>query len=370
MLLGTPEKISILLVDDDDVALRLFERAFSRPDFEITATKDAAAALPPAEHGQFQIVIADYRMPGMDGVTFLERVRIRSPETLRMLVTGQGDFDVAVDAINRGGICRLIYKPWNIDEMSVVLQDAANQYRARRHLEKISSSFKQQNTELVIRALSLDREIHERTSSFLSGLVTALDLRDTETRWHSRRVSLYARRIAIAMGIKGDESRAIERGALLHDLGKLGIRDNILLKAGRLTADEWAEMRRHPEMGYKLLEGSDFLARERVIILHHQERYDGRGYPQGLSGKEIDVGARIFAVADTFDAMTSDRPYRQALPIKYAREEIIRCSGSQFDPHVVDAFLSIPNMEWSAIKERLEIRDEREEAFAETAART
>jgi response regulator RpfG family c-di-GMP phosphodiesterase len=361
MLLGCAEKINLLFVDDDEQILRLFERTLRDTDFGITATGDVSTALEQAERGAYEIIICDYMMPKMDGITFLERCRAKVPDSLRIIITGEGDYRVAIDAVNRGGIFKLIAKPWDSQALHATLKEAADQYRTKREADKLSRLFKEQNTELHIRTLNLDREIHERTGSFLHGLVTALDLRDTETRWHSRRVSLYASRIAGALGIRGDEVGGIERGALLHDLGKIGIRDNILLKAGRLTVEEWGEMRRHPEMGYKLLDGSEFLARERIIVLHHQERYDGKGYPQGLSGKEIDIGARIFAVADTFDAMTSDRPYRQALSFKYARDEIIRCSGSQFDPHIVDAFLSVPSNEWVEIKDKLESRDAHDE---------
>ncbi len=367
MLLGKTEVTNILFVDDDERALRAFQRAFESPEYQITITTDVLGALELAEQDKFQIVICDYLMPVMDGVTFLERCRRIAPDLLRVLITGECDYQSAIDAINRGGIYKLLTKPWDVDELRAMLRECAEQYWTKKESERLSKLIKEQNTELVVRTLNLDREIHERTSSLLNGLVTALDLRDTETQWHSRRVSLYCKRIAKALGIRGEEIRSVERGALLHDIGKIGIRDSILLKPGRLTAEEWVEMRKHPEMGYKLLEGSDFLERERIIVLHHQERYDGKGYPLALKAKDIDIGARIFAIADTFDAMTSDRPYRQALTFKAAREEIIRCSGTQFDPRVVDAFLSIPHMEWREIREKVEGRDVKGEKLSGTA---
>jgi HD-GYP domain-containing protein (c-di-GMP phosphodiesterase class II) len=192
--------------------------------------------------------------------------------------------------------------------------------------------------------------VRQRTQALLEGLIAALDYRDAETQWHSRRVSLYARRLAQALGIAEPELTVIEHGALLHDIGKIGVRDRVLLKPGPLSADEWTEMKRHPELGWALLQRVDYLRPASAIVLQHQEKWDGSGYPSGLRRDEIHVGARIFHVVDTLDAITSDRPYRRARPFGDAREEIRRCTGSQFDPAVVDAFLSVPEEDWDRIR--------------------
>ncbi|MGH2669656.1 MAG: HD-GYP domain-containing protein, partial [bacterium] len=160
----------------------------------------------------------------------------------------------------------------------------------------------------------------------------------------------YARRIAREMGLSGQALVDMERGALLHDIGKIGIQDAVLLKPGALVPDEWQQMHRHPEMGYRLLEGIDFLEGAARIVHHHQERFDGSGYPQGLRGDEICLGARILAVADTLDAVTSHRPYRKARSFSAARDEIVRASGTQFDPAVVAAYLRIDDAEWEALR--------------------
>jgi putative nucleotidyltransferase with HDIG domain len=182
-------------------------------------------------------------------------------------------------------------------------------------------------------------------------MVTALDFRDNETQGHSLRVVEYTIRIAESMGIVEPEMGWIRRGALLHDVGKIGVPDAILRKPGKLSDDEWLEMRKHPEHGYEMLRHIRFLAPALDIVLCHQERYDGSGYPRGLKGEDIPLGARIFAVVDCFDAMTSDRPYRAALPIEAARDEIRRFSGSQFDPEVATAFLEVPVEVWKQIRE-------------------
>jgi HD-GYP domain-containing protein (c-di-GMP phosphodiesterase class II) len=159
--------------------------------------------------------------------------------------------------------------------------------------------------------------------------------------------------IAETMGVREPELSRIRQGAILHDVGKIGVPDAILKKPGKLNPDEWEEMKRHPEMGYRMLQHIHFLEPALDIVLSHQERWDGSGYPRGLRGEEIPLGARIFAVVDTFDAMTSDRPYRPALSIQAAREEVARFAGIQFDPKIAEVFLSIPDETWRAIRERV-----------------
>ena len=186
----------------------------------------------------------------------------------------------------------------------------------------------------------------------LQALVGAVDLRDSETAGHSERVMAYAIEIAAAMGCSEKQLNTIARGSLLHDVGKIGTPDSILMKPGPLTVEERLVMETHVGIGYRLLNHIAFLAEAAEIVLAHHERFDGTGYPQGLSGVGIPLGARIFAVADTLDAMTSDRPYRRALTFAAAREEIIRESGKQFDPEVVSAFLSIEEGIWPELHTR------------------
>jgi HD-GYP domain-containing protein (c-di-GMP phosphodiesterase class II) len=156
--------------------------------------------------------------------------------------------------------------------------------------------------------------------------------------------------IARELGVPARDLVDIDRGSLLHDIGKIGVSDNILLKPAKLTEEEWVEIRKHPGIGYHILKGIDFLKEAARLVLQHHEKFDGTGYPQGLAGKDILLGARIFAVVDTFDAMTSDRPYRKALSYQIARDEIIRFSGRQFDPGIVQVFLSIPEEKWLEIR--------------------
>ena len=195
-------------------------------------------------------------------------------------------------------------------------------------------------------ALALRERTYDAT---LTALTSALDFRDNETGGHSDRVVAYMELLLEQMNIRGPELATLRRGALLHDVGKIGVPDNVLRKPTALSEGEWAVMKRHPEFGARIIAGIPFLEDVARIVRHHHERWDGMGYPDGLKGDRIPLGARIFAVGDSFDAMTSDRPYRRGLLIDAAREEIRRCASSQFDPAVVTAFLSIPVARLAAI---------------------
>jgi putative nucleotidyltransferase with HDIG domain len=225
--------------------------------------------------------------------------------------------------------------------------------------------------------VELERKVHERTEELngalleveesykntLEALVTSLDAREHETRAHSQRVREYTLTLAREIGLREEEMVQVGRGALLHDVGKIGVPDSILLKPGKLTAEEWIEMKKHPAIGFEILRSIKFLEPAAEIVLSHQERWDGKGYPNGLGGKDIPLGARIFAVADTLDAMTSDRPYRKALTYGAALDEIRRCSGTQFDPRVAEVFLSMPPDLWKNIHENVSLRHQSQDGF-------
>jgi putative nucleotidyltransferase with HDIG domain len=199
---------------------------------------------------------------------------------------------------------------------------------------------------------ALDR-IELAYSHTLEALISALDAREHETLRHSKRVSEYTLLLARNLGIPKSELVDIARGSLLHDIGKIGISDNILLKPSKLNPEEWVEIRKHPDIGSAILKRIDFLEGAAELVLQHHERFDGTGYPRGLKGDDILLGARVFALVDTFDAMTSDRPYRKALSYEAAREEIARCSGKQFDPRLADCFLEVEEAVWLEIKRQV-----------------
>jgi HD-GYP domain-containing protein (c-di-GMP phosphodiesterase class II) len=216
-----------------------------------------------------------------------------------------------------------------------------------RHQNDVLEELVSERTRQLQVAVTRIKSMYDQTLRALGG---ALDLRDNETAGHSQRVTRYSLEIGQAMHCDEEELGEVALGASLHDIGKIAIPDAILLKPSKLTPEETEIMRRHVNISYDLVSQHLFLSHAAQIVLAHHEFYDGSGYPQGLIGNEIPLGARIFAVSDTLDAMTSDRPYRAALPYPVAREEIRRCSGSQFDPDVVRAFLTIPEDVWNRIR--------------------
>jgi response regulator RpfG family c-di-GMP phosphodiesterase len=333
----------VLIVDDDELILKALARILESAGYETCCFVTPEEALDAIEAKAPVVIISDYMMPTMDGVAFLKASRARYPGAVRILCTAAEDFRVALQAVNAGEVFRIISKPWHQQELLNTVQQAADSARLRRENERLTAELQAQN-------VKLEQMVQQRTQALLEGLIAALDYRDAETQWHSRRVSLYARRLAEALGMQEPDLTVIEHGALLHDIGKIGVRDLVLLKPGPLTSEEWNEMRRHPELGWALLQRVDYLRPASAIVLQHQESWDGSGYPNRLKGTDIVIGARIFHVVDTLDAITSDRPYRRSRPFLDARKEIARCRGTQFDPAVVDAFLAVPPEDWERIR--------------------
>ena len=360
----------ILFVDDDPALLRIFTRMFPAPQFRVETAPDGTSALSLLEVNPYDVVVVDYQMPFMNGAELLARVKTVRPEAVRILVTGLSDFKHAVEAVNRGEVFRIIRKPWQDDELRFSIRLAldlarlaAERNTLRLELVEKNLAVQRAHDQLVRLNGDLESIIHRRTVNLLDALTAALDMRDNETQLHSRRVSAYARRLAMALSLDEEARRVVEQGALLHDIGKIGVPDAVLLKPGALDAEEWRVMKRHPEIGGELLAPADFLDGARQIIVQHQEKFDGSGYPRGLRGEAICVGARIFAVVDAYDAITSDRPYRKGRSDEVARQEIGRVAGTQLDPGIVEAFLALPASTWQQIREQVV-----EEARLEEAA--
>lgn len=342
----TREKI--LIVDDEANIRSILLRHLEGEHAECVASDNAVDAYNLLKDEHFSLVISDIMMPGMSGMELLRLARKQDPETAFIMITGLMDINTAVDSL-RIGACDFITKPFALP----TIRQAVDRALERRRL-LIENRFHQEELERTVQECTFElnealRDVEESYKITLEALVTALDAREHETHAHSQRVREYTLTLANNLGLKQDELIHLGRGALLHDVGKIGVRDSILLKPGKLSEKEWVEMRRHPQIGHDILRSIEFLSPAAEIVLCHQERWDGKGYPNGLSGPDIPLGARIFAVVDTLDAMTSDRPYRKALSFEAALAEIRRCSGTQFDPNVADAFLGIPPESWKVI---------------------
>jgi len=296
----------------------------------------------------------------MNGIELLRQVKAHDRDLDVVMVTGVVDTEVAIGAI-REGASDYVTKPFNLEEVRIVVERTLEKRRLvlenRAYQHHLEEKVAERTRELLEKKREVERlysELQDSYEATLHAMVTALDFRDNETQGHSQRVVEYAVTVASIMGIQEPDLTWVRQGAILHDIGKIGVPDAILRKPDKLTEDEWIEMRKHPEMGYQMLRHVSFLEPALDIVLCHQERWDGSGYPRQLVRDHIPLGARIFAAVDTLDAMTSDRPYRPALTVEQAHDEIRRCSGSQFDPRVAEAFLSVPTRTWYEIRTRVQ----------------
>jgi putative nucleotidyltransferase with HDIG domain len=335
----------ILIVDDEINIRSVLTRELNDDFTECVASHSPFEALNKIRNEEFSLLISDIMMPGMSGMELLRCVRRRDPEIAVIMITGMADVKTAVDSL-RMGASDFITKPFDLP----TIHRAVHRALERRQLI-IENRFYRQELEKNIRERTAElngalSEIEECYKITLEALVSALDAREHETHAHSQRVREFALALARQLGLEGDELTHVGRGALLHDVGKIGVPDSILLKPGKLSHQEWVEMKRHPQTGYEILQNIKFLSPAAEIVLCHQERWDGKGYPNSLRGKDVPLGARIFAIVDTLDAMTSDRPYREALSFDATMAEIKRCAGTQFDPQIVDCFFSIPPQVW------------------------
>ncbi len=335
--------IRVLVVDDEMSIREVLADGLESFGYEVVQAGTAADGFEVVRRGGVDLVLSDIEMPGENGLSLLRHIKDHDPDVDVIMVTGVVDVETAVGTIRKGA-SDYVSKPFNLEEVRIVVERTLEKRRLIRENRNYQQS-------LESKVIERTRELEESYESTLEAMITALDFRDNETHGHSRRVVEYAVLVAQAMNVGEPELSWIRRGAILHDVGKIGVSDAILRKPGKLDAAEWEEMRRHPEMGYRMLKHIRFLEPALEIVHCHQERWDGSGYPHGLKGEQIPLGARIFAAVDTFDAMTSDRPYRAALSIEAARDEIRRFSGIQFDPRVAEAFLAIEASVWRDIRQ-------------------
>jgi putative nucleotidyltransferase with HDIG domain len=348
----TPHETPHILIVDDDASVRdVISVLLKEEGYGCACVESAELALAHLEKTEAHLVISDMKMPGHDGLWLLDQLRRKHSETAVIMLTGYGDTESAVDCLRRGATDYLL-KPPRVTDLIRAIERALAKRRIelarRRYQRNLEKRVKEKTVELEV-ALQNVEGAYQNT---LLALVAALDAREHETSDHSQRVVRYTLAIAERLGINGNEFTEIGRGALLHDIGKIGVPDAILLKPGKLTPDEWVEMRKHPQMGFDMLKSIPFLNVPAQIVLSHQERFDGGGYPRKMQSNEIHIGARIFAIADTLDAMTCDRPYRKGTSYAAAREEIQRCSGTQFDPECVKAFMAITELELGALRKQ------------------
>jgi putative nucleotidyltransferase with HDIG domain len=333
----------ILVVDDEEAIREIVSAILAAAGYSCKQAGSGMEALALLSSGEcFELMLSDLMMADLDGIGLLERTKEKFPDMPVVMVTAVHDISVALQAIRNGAYDYLL-KPFEREQ----LLNAVGRALENRRL-KVENRTYQTNLESLVEARTdqLQEALRNLERSYditLQTLGDALDLRDRETEGHSKRVTAFTMAIARAMGLSREQVDVIARGAFLHDIGKIAIPDRILLKPGKLDDNEREIMREHCYHGYQMLKKIPFLTEVCEIVYSHQEHFDGSGYPRRLKGEEIPLGARIFAVADTLDAIISDRPYRPARTLTQARAEIQAWSGRQFDPDVVEIFEKMPD---------------------------
>jgi len=342
--LSSPDAV-ILVVDDEGPVRESITAVLSTQCYRIVSAGTAREALVILQDTPVDLLITDVRLPDQNGMDLVAGLQPCYEDMEILMVTAVTDLDLVAHAM-REGVYDYIVKPFETNRLLTSVRHALERQRLARELKAHQDHLERQ---VEARTAELHKTVSRLETAYrqtLFALGAALETRDWETEAHAFRVMLYGRTLVATVNPPGINLQATEFGLYLHDIGKIGIPDSILKKKGPLTPDEWREMKRHPDIGRRLLETIDFLKDAKDIVYNHHERWDGSGYPRGLKGYDIPWGARAFAIIDAFDAMTSDRPYREALSMEYAMKQIQQLSGRQFDPELTQCFLSIPPETW------------------------
>ena len=337
----------VLIVDDEPEITSILSDLFEG-QYKCTTASSAEQALAALSGNAYELVVSDITMPGMSGLDMIPHVKNSSPNTVVVMISGMQTVESAIDALRLGAF-DYVMKPFDLRQVEAVVKRALEhqdlivaKQRYEDHLEEL---VEQRTAELDDALNSLEGAYR----STLKALTAALETRDLETHGHSERVVSYSMRLGREYGLDNQKLKSLEFGSLLHDIGKIGVPDLILRKPAKLTPEEWVLMRQHPRHGQQILRGISFLEGAARVVAQHHEKWDGSGYPSGLAGEDIDICARIFSVADAFDAITSNRVYRKGKPYQAAAEELDEWAGKQFDPKVVEAFHRVPPEDWEEL---------------------
>lgn len=344
-----------LLIVDDESAVRNVLHDLLTPSYDCTEVSSAEDALTQLGEQPFDLVISDITMSGMSGLELIPHIKETCPNTVIVMISGMQTIESAINALRLGAFDYLM-KPFDLRQVESAIERAYE----HRQLVVAKQLYENHLQELVDqRTVELDEALASLENAYrstLKALTAALETRDAETHGHSERVVTFSLRLGREYGLNVLEMKALEFGSLLHDIGKIGVPDAILRKPAKLTDEEWDRMREHPLHGQQILRGIKFLEGAARVVAQHHEKWDGSGYPLGLKGEEIDICARIFAVADAFDAITSDRVYRRAQSYEAATRELDEWADHQFDPKVVEAFHRVPKEDWDELRRRSLLR--------------
>ena len=318
------EQPQILVVDDEVHIRKSLSRLFRMHGFLVLLADSAPRALELLAAHPVDIVVSDYWMPEMSGLDLMIQIKKEYPEVIRILLTAHSEKGVLVQAINQGEIYRFFDKPWDDEALLTSVSEAVSSKKSRvRESDLFRTALRQSNIETVM------------------AIAEAVELKDPYTKGHCTRVREFSVRLGHALGIPLEWMPHLIYGALLHDCGKIGIEESILLKPGRLSEDQKKIIQHHSVLGFELMNSVSHLKTASLFVRQHHERWDGKGYPDGLRKEQSHICSRIIAIADAYDAMTSDRPYRKGLPVSKAREVLLDNRGTQFDPELVNVFVSL-----------------------------
>jgi putative nucleotidyltransferase with HDIG domain len=351
-----------LLIVDDEAEVRSVLNDLLGDFYQCSQAPSAEEALARLRERDYQLVISDITMSGMSGLEMIPHVKVISPDTVIVMISGMQTIESAINALRLGAFDYLM-KPFDLRQAEAAVARALEHHElivAKRRYENHLEELVEQRTAELDAALG---SLENAYRSTLKALTAALETRDAETHGHSERVVTFSLRLGREYGLSESEMKSLEFGSLLHDIGKIGVPDAILRKPAKLTDEEWVRMREHPRHGQQILRGIKFLEGAARVVAQHHEKWDGSGYPLGLRTEEIDVCARIFAVADAFDAITSDRVYREGRSYEAAARELDEWSNQQFDPKVVEAFHRVPKEDWEELRRRSVMREPNEDVW-------
>ena len=328
----------ILIVDDEEVICNVLDRRLTREGYFCTTAHNGKEALNHFYKNSFSLIISDMKMPEMTGIELLQKVKAIDPKMKMIMVTAYPDIDLAVDAM-RLGAYDFIIKPADLDLIVMSVKKALESKRLEEEIEAYHNRMEELVEERTAKLQQAYRTLKKSHLDSVKVLAEAIDAKDPYTRGHSDRVKRMSLAIAKKMGFSEERLENLEYGALLHDIGKIGIKDEVLQKQAPLSSEEYQYIQEHPLIGVKIVEGVEFFKDKIPMIRYHHEHYDGNGYPNGLAGEAIPLEARIISLPDAFDAMTSARPHRGVMPLQNVLAELEKCKGKQFDPKVLEIFL-------------------------------
>ncbi len=344
------EERSLLIVDDETNVINSLKRQLGSEKYAVFAAQSGKAGLNILKERDIAVVVSDYMMPETDGIAFLEMVGALKPDAIRILLTGHGSLENAMDAVNRSHIFGYLIKPWSGDLLKATLERAFEHYELVQENKRLHRVTEEQNEELKRFNRDLETLVRKRTKQLEEAvregvmmLATAAEAKDDDTGEHVHRIRDLTKRICGALGLSPQRTETISLFSMIHDVGKIHVPDEVLKKPGPLTSEEWELMHQHPVVGAKIIGDKPFYRTAREIARSHHERWDGNGYPDGLKGEHIPLAARIVTVADVFDALTNERPYKKAWPIDEALKEMESLSETVFDPEVLGVFLELLN---------------------------